>query len=438
MRCLRFPLLLAAAAPVAHATTWTVDSDQDFNPGVASHCTAGSTDPCTLRDAIAAATGGDFIVFDTSVATITATGQFILSDDSAGLVTIEGAGKVTLDGNHATRLLYANANTITRIDGLVMRNGFAPMDPFTAGKGGAIYNGGILTLSDCVVSGNASTYNGGAIWNSGPLTLIDSTVSDNSAANAGGAIANFSALTLVGSVLSGNTAPAGGGIYNNSRLTLSRTTLSGNAATQWQGGGILNRAALTVDSSTLSNNTAGTSGGGLFNNGALTLVNSTLSGNHATNGGGISSLNIGAATVINSTFAGNSANQGGDMDNQNILDVTNTIFADGCAGGLTDHGGNLDAGTSCGLDTAHSNANLELGPLQDNGGSTQTRLPGVGSDVIGAGVGSACNAAPVNGLDQRGQARMQGPACDSGAVEVLSDRVFADGFEQAAALRIVR
>lgn len=439
MRYLRLPLLLAATAPIAQAATWTVNSDQDPQPVVASHCALGSADPCTLRDAIAAATGGDLIQFDAAVSVIVASSQFVLSDDSAGLVTIDGAGAVTLDGNHGIRLLYANPNTITRINGLTLRNGFTAIDAIaSAGKGGAIYNGGILTLSDCVVSGNTSAYNGGAIWSRGPLTLIDSIVSDNSAANAGGAIANFSALTLVGSVLSGNTAPTGGGIYNSGRLTLSKTTLSGNAATQWQGGGILNRATLTMDASTLSNNTAGTYGGGLLNNGALMLVNSTLSGNHATTGGGISSLSIGASAIINSTFAGNSASQGSDIDNQNILDLTNVILADGCAGGFNDHGGNLDAGASCGLDAAHSNANLDLGPLQDNGGPTQTILPGPDSDAIGAGIGNTCAATPVNGLDQRGLSRTQGSACDSGAVEAFSDRLFADGFESAASLRMVQ
>ena len=429
MRFLRLPLLLAATAPAAPAVTWTVNSSQDPYPGVALHCAATSTDPCTLRDAIAAATGGDLIVFDASVATIVASGQFMLSDDSAGLVTIDGAGAVTLDGNHATRLLYANANTITRISGLTLRNGSAAMDPFNAGKGGAIYNAGILTLSDCTVSGSTAAYNGGAIWNRGPLTLIDSTVSDNSASNAGGGIANFSALTLVGSVLSGNTAPTGGGLYNNGRATLSKTTLSGNSAAQWQGGGILNRATLTLVASTLSDNSAGTNGGGILNNGALTLANSTLSGNHASNGGGLYNINVGPATLVNSTFAGNSANQGSGIDNHNTLDSTNVIFADGCGGSINDHGGNLDVGTSCGLDTAHSNANLDLGPLQDNGGPTQTMMPGPGSAAISAGLGSACAAPPVDGLDQRGASRSQGASCDSGAVEAVTDRIFADGFD---------
>jgi len=434
MRLLQLPLLLAATSPVAQAATWTVNSDQDSSPGVAAHCAAASADPCSLRDAIAAATGGDLVVFDASVTTIVASSQFVLSDDSAGLITIDGGGQVTLDGNHATRVLYASTNTITRLRGITIRNGIAPMDMVFFGKGGAIYNGGILTLDDCVVAGSSAGYNGGAIWNRGPLTLIDSTLSNNNAANAGGAIANYSAVTLIGSVLSGNTAPEAGGIYNSGRLTLTTTTLSANNATQWQGGGILNRGTLTANASTLSGNVADTYGGGIFNNGAMLLANSTLSGNTAADGGGIYSLNVGPATLVNSTLVGNSASQGGDINNGDVLDLTNVILADGCAGAgsINDHGGNLDAGTSCGFGAANSNANLDLGPLQDNGGATQTMLPGADSAAIGAGIGEACAASPVDGVDQRGQPRPQGPACDSGAVEAFADRIFADGFEVSA------
>jgi hypothetical protein len=36
--------------------------------------------------------------------------------------------------------------------------------------------------------------------------------------------------------------------------------------------------------------------------------------------------------------------------------------------------------------------------------------------------------------DQRGFSRPVGPACDSGAVEVVSDQLFSDGFEDALAI----
>ena len=55
-----------------------------------------------------------------------------------------------------------------------------------------------------------------------------------------------------------------------------------------------------------------------------------------------------------------------------------------------------------------------LGPLQDNGGPTETHLPLTGSPVIDAGSPDC----PLPATDQRGVARPEGAACDIGAVEV--------------------
>jgi hypothetical protein len=58
-----------------------------------------------------------------------------------------------------------------------------------------------------------------------------------------------------------------------------------------------------------------------------------------------------------------------------------------------------------------------LGPLANNGGPTLTHLPLPGSPAIDTGDDGVCNAAPVNGVDQRGWLRPAGFACDIGAVE---------------------
>jgi VCBS repeat-containing protein len=65
-----------------------------------------------------------------------------------------------------------------------------------------------------------------------------------------------------------------------------------------------------------------------------------------------------------------------------------------------------------------SSAALRLGPLQDNGGETQTIAPQAGSVAIDAGDSATCAAEPVSNRDQRGEVRPQGIGCDVGAVEV--------------------
>ena len=68
-------------------------------------------------------------------------------------------------------------------------------------------------------------------------------------------------------------------------------------------------------------------------------------------------------------------------------------------------------------------ADLHLGSLADNGGSTQTIALGSGSAAIDAGLDAVCAAAPVNGKDQRGVKRPGGAHCDAGAYEASTPTV---------------
>jgi hypothetical protein len=83
---------------------------------------------------------------------------------------------------------------------------------------------------------------------------------------------------------------------------------------------------------------------------------------------------------------------------------------------LTDGGHNLVFGTQCTDITAFSTADPLLAALADNGGPTQTRALANTSparDAVPA-TGAGCTA-----TDQRGTARPQGSACDTGAFEIF-------------------
>lgn len=60
-----------------------------------------------------------------------------------------------------------------------------------------------------------------------------------------------------------------------------------------------------------------------------------------------------------------------------------------------------------------------------NGGSTQTRLPGSGSGVIGAGDPACCST-----FDQRGYVRPIGATCDAGSAQTaaIDDEISRNGF----------
>jgi chitodextrinase len=87
---------------------------------------------------------------------------------------------------------------------------------------------------------------------------------------------------------------------------------------------------------------------------------------------------------------------------------------------ITDAGYNLDSGTSCGFSSAKgslNSTNAQLGPLQSNGGPTQTMAPALQSPAVDAIPSSVSGC--TGSTDQRGVSRPQGAACDIGAVEVI-------------------
>ncbi|MBS0569527.1 MAG: hypothetical protein JSS28_02875, partial [Proteobacteria bacterium] len=340
-------MLLIVLVPFAHATTYTVNNNGDPGIGTSSNCMVGNTNTCTLRDAIAAAVGGnDTIVFSGDMTIVLVSNTPL--DISFRNVTIDAMDRsVAIDGNHAVTVLTIGSSVTVQIKHLTIQHGAAHV-------GGGVINYGILNLSNCVLSDNSSLSFGGAIRNDnlGTLTVIDSVISGNSTGGGGGAIDNSGKLTLSNSTLSGNSSGAiGGGIDNGGTLTMTGSTLSGNSA--GDGGGFFNNGTLTLVNSTLSGNGAEILGGGLFNMGTLTLINSTLSRNTAGNsGGGISSLI--PPLVINSIVATNTQAYGSDIDSD--IDPNST--------------GNL------------MGADPKLGPLQNNGGPTETLLPFPGSVAI--------------------------------------------------------
>jgi CSLREA domain-containing protein len=219
----------------------------------------------------------------------------------------------------------------------------------------------------------------------------------------------------------------GGGISNQfgTNLTVEGCTISGNVAGSTGGGGIANIGAnATIINSTVSGNTTSSVGGGIANAfGTLTITNSTISGNSATGssftegGGGIFNGNNGTVNLTSSTLTNNSAsNDGGAGGVQNptgTVNARNTIIAKNTAatgfpdfkGTLTSQGFNF-IGIAQGatitpaqftdqIGTLASPKDPVLGPLKNNGGSTQTHALLSGSPAIDKGDSSGST------IDQR-------------------------------------
>jgi hypothetical protein len=202
----------------------------------------------------------------------------------------------------------------------------------------------------------------------------------------------------------------GGGIYNLGDLTLLRVTLRNNESVS--GGGLYNDsgATVTIIDSTISGNIAhdpgicdGGIGGGIGSRGTVNLINTTITDNEAECEGGGIDLNFSGTATLSNTIVG---------DNHASFTKDCTTFD---PDGFISAGFNLDSDGSCGLDQPSDLPGVSplLGPLQDNGGSTDTHLPMAGSPAIDAG--DVSTALP---RDQRGVRRPQGPASDIGSVEV--------------------
>ncbi|NEO87660.1 MAG: CHAT domain-containing protein [Spirulina sp. SIO3F2] len=417
----------------------------------------GDSGAGTLRNQIAAATAGDLIQF-ASAGTVILSSTITWGTDN---LTIDGNGG-TVSGNNAVRVFYTTASD-TAIRDLTIRDG-----RFVGGGngGGGIFSGGNLTLTNVTVTGNSASNLGGGIDSLGALTLTNSTVTNNSAGGNGGGIRSAGAVTLSSSTVANNSAStSGGGILSTSTLNLANSTVSGNTASG-DGGGLLSTSSMTLTDSTVAGNFANGQGGGLFSQGPLTLTRSTVSSNStgsstSSHGGG--AFASGAATLTNTTISGNLAGSsggglystGGDLNINNSTiafntangngggisafgapngQITNTIVAnnqDTSGGNGPDFRADLSsmtvqhnlitstAGISAPTLTNGVNGNIIgqdplLGPLQNNGGSTQTHALLPGSPAINAGNNSFVSVS----IDQNGNPRIIDFNVDIGAYEL--------------------
>jgi CSLREA domain-containing protein len=362
-------MVTANFAPIP---SFVVTTATDDLTGAASNCTPSGPN-CSLRDALAAAAaaGAGNITFSSS------------AFPSATTIQLGSGGTLNLPSN-------------TTITGLTAGSGITLANLVTVSGGGYYNRFSVFTVNSGVTGAAIANL----IITNGFVDIYD-----------GGGINNAGTLTVSGSTISGNSGYVfGGGIYNNGgTLAVSNSTVSGNIVFEGSGGGIANLGTLTVSNSTFSGNASeGNSGGGIFNGGTLTVRNSTFSSNSASGGGasGGGIFNGGTLTLSNSIVAGNTTS-------------VEAVYAD-ISGSYTDNGGN-QAGNYA---SPTSTIAINLAPLGNYGGPTQTMVPLPGSPAICTGL--AANILAGVTTDQRGYPNTNttytgyssgSPCVDSGAVQ---------------------
>jgi uncharacterized repeat protein (TIGR01451 family) len=365
----------------AAETTFTI-ANGDVN-GLIAAIQAANSDP--EPDTILLAPGGTY--------TLNAP-----AEDDRGLPLITSI--VTIDGRGAT---------IRRQDGSTPNFGLL-----------RVLTSGDLTLHDVRLEGGSPTI-GGAIWNEGILKVSDSEIVDNDALIGGGIFNSGSNVTITGTTFRDNNGGLGAGaFYNNvgAGAVIVDSLFEDNGG--GDGGGIINAggASLTLVSTTFSGQVSNGDGGAIYNasTALLNIANSTFFNNTASEIGGAIYAFEGAVSLTHVTFSDNKAGDtGGLYTFGTTLSMRNTIIAGSANGdcsslGVSTNINNWVEDGSC--FAAFSGDPLLEDALDHNGGFTPTLAPQENSPVINLGANAGWN------VDQRGSARPARGGFDLGAYEL--------------------
>jgi CSLREA domain-containing protein len=373
--------------------------------------TAGMLD-CSLREALNRANaveGANTVLF--------LTGGTINLNSALGPLTITGPTTLAGFGARSMTLSGGNSGPVLRVSGgpssiigFTIRDGRAD-DLFGGGVvgGGGLVNSGTLTVNLCTFVNNQAAGRpgmspgqsgwsaiGGAVANlgTGKLTLNRCTFAANVTRGGNGFFSG------PGGPPGGDGGLALGAFYNDTgaSLTLNSCTIAGNTATGGAGGqntggnggnggasaaGVYNKGILLVSACTFANNTAAGGSGGVGN----TPAQAGTSGSAI---GGVQHVS-GTATVRNSIVALNTGSTAPDVSGTFVSSGYNLIgVVDGASG---------FSGTADQVGSAGAPRNPNLGPLQNNGGATDTHALLTGSPAIDAGQSFGFP------IDQRGRVR---------------------------------
>jgi len=401
----------------------------------------GTVFPCTeqgIRDAIAA--GGGPYTFACVGPTTVVTGSEIIIDND---VILDGEGNLTVDGNDDHRVVSVVSGVTAELVRMTVSGGYLDDDLWPdSNRGAGVLNEGTLTIRDSVIERNVGREltQGGGVYSRGTLSVLNSAVRDNSIeVGEGGGIYSEGTLTLVRSGVSynwgGNDANWGAGIDSVGTLTLIDSYVSYNDA--GDGSQLEVVGTLTVLNSAVIG-AYEDAWWGIFSEGTGTIINSTVQGARDAaiyHQGGTLTIISSTVTNIESSYGLGTIAAASDAEivvaNSVIVEAESYTVGTTCNGSLVSLGGNIESPTSdCGFNqptdmmgvTAEQ---LQLGPLQDNGGPTETHalLPGsVAIDWIPEAMCLEADGEPLT-TDQRGEPRPVAilgpePKCDVGAFEV--------------------
>lgn len=410
------PTLTFSLQPSA---VYRVTSTSDASDGV---CDAD----CTLRDAVLAST-------QTPGAVVLPAGNFAVP---GGLQLATGGGwygagmdRTIIDAQGVTRVVTLANDThydTVALHDLTLANGLALVGDATNGRGGALYSGwnDVVVLDRVAVRNSFAAGHGGGVYVYGNLAINDSVIAGNlSQASGGGIAARGWTLDVERSAIVGNEAQntqpqqGGGGIHTDLRfdVRLSNVTVSGNRSAGEAAayvGVYRSYANIVINNVSVVDNYIGALAD-MSVQGGLKIANS--------DGATLSR----PAVIANSVIAGNRPAN----DPQGLADCAMTEDVV-----VQTHHNHVQAPNACVFDGVSNvtGTDPQLDAL-DTTAAMPTHQPAPGSPLIDAGdADGSCERTDARGVARPQDGNGDGVArCDVGAVELLSDRIFGDGFDAA-------
>lgn len=365
------------------------------------------------------------------------------SGDGGG---IYNAGTLTIDGSAVSGNFTGRGG-----EGGTGAVGTGEVNEFSPGKGGDGGEGGNSGVQYQKSAGSNSDLlaGGGGIYNAGSLTMTNSTISGNATgaggtgggSGAGGGPNQFGRFASSGRAGTGGGGGRGGGLFTgggftgHSPVSLTNVTIYGNrtgdGGTGGGGGG--------GEESTLGGGVGGWGGdgGGIWAEGAksgseVILSFVTIAGNGLGAGGLTGNSAVPSrGGCCGGRGLGAGIDTGGRYDNGSSVFLKNSIVA-GNGSNLAGDANCYQRGLPADTDIVDQGGNVAwndttcpgkvadplLGALADNGGPTETLLPGPGSSAIGAVPAASCAIhEDQRGLPRPGAGKTN---CDAGAVETQS------------------
>ncbi|MCP5468831.1 MAG: DUF4215 domain-containing protein [Deltaproteobacteria bacterium] len=385
---LAISLSLVLWSSLSLAATFTVNSFEDIDDENTAdeECAIAGTGACTLRAAISQANvlgGSHTIVLQEGTYLITGA----MGDDTNHEGDLDITNHMTLQGQGARktilkrvgngRVVHIFLGSKVILQDLTIRDGNLPED---IGHGAGIYNQeGDLSLYRCHVLNNTNQetngiYNGGGVYSGyGDLTIEQSTIANNKSMSSGGGIF----------MLEGN-------------FQLHNSTISNNFAND-NGGGMLIGTPIEslVSYSTILLNKGEGQGGGVYVGLPVSFKGNIIALNQYKN----DPFDPQADCVFDLVLEGH-----------NLIGVD--CFLE-----------NFESTDQIG--TSDSPIDPLIGPLQDNGGPTDTHALLAGSRALSNGDPENCPE-----FDQRGFARAEGDGCDIGAFQTICGDGVKSGNEE--------